>query len=97
MEEEGAGEGEDAGGEGAAEVVVREVEEAWVGAGGGEGGGGGVEAGWGGGVEEGGYVDCGEWGCGWGGGHGGGRWSGVDGRIGVLAWGVDRCLYVFFC
>lgn len=42
--------------------MVREVEEARGGAGGGEGGGaGGVEVGGGGGVEEGGYVDFGEW------------------------------------
>ena len=62
MEEEGAGEGEDAVREGARQVVVDEVEETWVGAGGGEEGAGGVEAGgWGGGVQEGGYVDCGEW------------------------------------
>ena len=62
MEEEFARESEDAVGKGARQVVVREVEEARVGAGGGEEGAGGVEAGgWGGGVQEGGYVDCGEW------------------------------------
>lgn len=61
MQEEGAGEGEHAVGEGGGEVVVREVEEAGEGAGGGEVGGGGVEVGgWGRGVQEGGYVDCGE-------------------------------------
>ena len=76
-EEEGAGEGEDAGCEGRGEVVVCEVEDAGGGAGGGEAGGGCVEVGGGGGVEEGGHVDCGEWGFGGWGGHGGGKGKGV--------------------
>lgn len=60
MQEEGAREGEDAVGERGEQVVVCEVEETGVGAGGGEVGGGGVEGGGRGGVQEGGYVDCGE-------------------------------------
>ena len=60
MQEEVAGQGEDAVREGAGEVVVREVEEAGVGAGGGEPGGGLAAEGWGGGLQEGADVDCGE-------------------------------------